>query len=530
MDKLLELIDNIIAYLLYGGEEELHTHKQLRKIWKELRNRQLRYVDKKGHKLLPAFASRVLQLYRQVQSLQELLSLGEQREELLEDERLLEYLITSRLDEASGVDRSTFTYDRLRERIAPLEEQEREWNKLEKELAQFLGQFNSERFFDFNRSCFGLEQLYALLKFNFTSLLGQFASSQGAQVSTLNPTFVATSADQVEQELLDLYFIIEGFEVSPSLRALTEDVLHYIRKGSDANVQVLRETMDQLELLLDNELSPPTLKGLIRLIRQDPYFEPASMKPSRNYLNEYAAKLRERYGYNRERLQRELLHEQVELKVEKIFGEQELLSLEGYNREQDQFLAEHNFPCFSHLHPLEIIKSYAQWKLKKGLLGALKKVAEDGYFEDRNFRIHYEDAVKRAERINEDIEQFEQFMHGRGGLSIEDVRGMIERGGIKGREAQTIQRFVEEANAQAKKLVEKSTNIIYALYREVETVLADYKSNNPKHVSNIRVIGGERNSDMMQKIKSGRAELGELLDVLRKYAVIYKEEQREQEQ
>jgi hypothetical protein len=107
---------------------------------------------------------------------------------------------------------------------------------------------------------------------------------------------------------------------------------------------------------------------------------------------------------------------------------------------------------------------------------------------------------------------------------------MIERGGIKGREAQTIQRFVEEANAQAKKLVEKSTNIIYALYREVETVLADYKSNNPKHVSNIRVIGGERNSDMMQKIKSGRAELGELLDVLRKYAVIYKEEQREQEQ
>ena len=529
MEKLLEILDNLIAYLLYGGEEELHRHKQLRKIWKDLRDRQLRYIDKKGKRISNSFPSRILQLYRLLQTFDELLALDKSRDELLEDERLLSFLVDHRLDESSGIDRSTFTYDRMRERIAPLEEQDQEWKKIEKELEKLLGQFQSERFFGFNESCFGLEQFYALLRYDHASLLGQFTASSVQPSQEVPASFAPVSADQVEQELLDLYYIIGNFAFGPNVRAMVEDLLRYCRKDSESNIQVLRETMDQLELLLENELAPHTLKKLLQIIRQDPYFEPKFMKPERDYIGEYSTSLRERFGYNRDRLRRELLHERVEQKVEKIFGEQELLSPGGYNRENDQYLAERGFPCFSYLHPLEIIKSYAQWKLNKGFLGSVKKVNEDGYFEDRNFRIHLEDAVKRSEEITHDLEQFEQFIHGRGSLSIEDVQKMMERGKLKGREAQTVHRFVEEANGQAKKLVEKVTNILYALYREVETVLADFKSNSPKHVTNVRVIGGDRNAELMDKIKAGHAELGELLDVLSKYAVIYKEERKTQE-
>jgi hypothetical protein len=530
MEKLLELLDNFIAYILYGGEEELHKYKQLRKIWKDLKNRQLRYVDKRGNKVNALLPSRILHLYRLIQTLDDLFSLNKESEELLEDEKLLTFLITSRLDESAGADRSAFTYDRLRERVAPLEDQQQEWKKIEKELEQYLGQLDTERFFGFNDGCFGLEQLYSLLRYDYLSLLNQFSGSSGDLDSAMHPSFIPTSSDQVEQELLDLYFILADFEVSPALRTMTEDLLRYHRKNSDSNLKVLRETLDQMELFLENDLSEPIFRGLIQLVRQDPYYDPEYMKRGRNYLEEYAKGVRERFGHNRDRLRRELLQERVELKVEKIFGEQELLSAGGYNRETDQYLAEHNFPCFSHLHPLEILKSYVQWKLTKGFLGSLKKIAEDGYFEDRNFRLHYEDAVQRCAGIGQEIEQFEQFIHGRGGLSIEDVRKMVERGGLKNREAQSIQRFVEEANGNAKKLVEKATNSLFALYREVETVLVDFRSNNPKHVSNIRVIGGEKNSDMMEKVKASHAELGELLAVLRNYAVIYQEEKREQEE
>ncbi len=531
MEKLLEILDNLIAYLLYGGEEELHRHKQLRKIWKDLRDRQLRYIDKQGKKLSISFPSRILQLYRLLQTFEELLELEKSREALLDDERLLSFLVDRRLDESSGIDRSTFTYDRMRERIAPLEEQEQEqeWKTIEKELEKLIGQFESERFFGFNESCFGLEQFYALLRYDHSSLLSQFSAASVQPPHGVPSSFVPVSADQVEQELLDLYYILGDFAFGQNVRSMVEDLLRYYRKDSESNLQVLRETMDQLELLLESELAPQTLKKLLQIIRQDPYFEPKYMKPERDYVGEYSASLRERFGYNRDRLRRELLHERVEQKVRKIFGEQELLSSGGYNRENDQLLAERGLPCFSYLHPLEIIKSYVQWKLSKGFLGSVKKVREDGYFEDRNFRIYLEDALKRSEGIVHDIEQFEQFIHGRGSLSIEDVHKMLERGQLKGREAQTVQRFVEEANGQAKKLVDKATNILYALYREVETILADFKSNSPKKVTNVRVIGGDRNAELMDKIKAGHAELGELLDVLSKYAVIYNEEKKTQE-
>jgi hypothetical protein len=528
MEKLLELIDNLLAYIMYGGEEELHKHKQLRKIWKDLRGKQLRYVDKKGRKLHTQLPARLLQLYRIVQTIQDLLPADSARSELLEDQQLLAYLINSRMPTSGNVDRSTFTYSRLRERIAPLENQAREWSTVEKELNSFLEQFNSEQFFGFNHSCFGLELLYSLISFDFESLLGQFTGSNGSQPMGLQPSFSMTPSEQVEKELLDLYFILAGLEVSPSLRTLAEEVLRYYRSDSESNIRVMRESLDQLELLLSNDLSEPVFRGLLQLIRQDPYYEPERMKSESDYLGEYAVALRERFNHNRERLQRELLHEQVAQKVQHMFGEDELLAPGGYNRRNDQLLADRNFSCFTHLHPLEIIKSYVHWKLKKGFLGSLKKIGEDGYFEDRNFRLHYEDAVKRAEGMIQDIDQFEQLIHGQGGLSVEDVLKMLERESLKAREAQTVQRFVEEANAQAKKLTEKATNILFALYKEVETVLTDFRSNNPKHVSNVRVIGGEKNSDIMTKIKDGHAELGELLDILRNYAVIYKEESKEQ--
>jgi hypothetical protein len=531
MDALLELIDTLIAYLLYGSKEELIKHKRLRTMRREMGFEQAKYVDKRGRRVNPRFASKLLQLYRVVESLNDLLSIKrEASEELLADERLRDFLVLRRLPEESREDHLRFGYAQMQEKSGELAgDEEKTWKALEKDFKSFKERFKEANFLGFNEGMRQVERFASLLDFDFESCLGQFDAAQVGIGISANPTFSAIAADQVKKELLDLYFVMGKLEISSQLRTNLEYLLEFNRKESEQNRKILRENLDALALIMETELTAGILKTMLCILDFDPYLEPKCMEGGQNYLRAFLTKLDERFALNKERLQRNLLDEKLKLKIDKVFEGEALASTSPYDQEREKLLVEKGFPVFSYRQALRILKTYFTRSFTKGFYGSLKKVAQEGYFENRDFKTRYLDTLQRVEGCGEAVEGFLKSLSGRNSITMEDVVKILRKTSISDSERLTVKRFVKEANHRARQVVEENTRYLNDLLNSVGSIMEDYRAKNPRFVSNLRVIAGERSDDVMRKIEEGSTVLLHLVEIMKNYAVIRKEKKESNE-
>ncbi len=404
-------------------------------------------------------------------------------------------------------------------------DEEGTWKALDKSFAKFKEHFKEANFLGFNDGLSQLERFASLLDFDFESCLGQFDTSQTGIGISPDPSFSAVASDQIKKELLDLFYVIGKLEITGNLRTNVEYLLEYNRKNSDQNSKLLRENLDSLVLLMENELNAEILKSMLRIIDFDPYLEPKCMEGGQNYIRVFLAKLDERYMLSKERLQRNLLDEKLKLKIDKVFEGEALDSTGPYDEERENLLVEKGFPVFSYRQALRILKTYLNRRFTKGFYGSLKKVAQEGYFENREFKSRYLDTLQRVEGCQVAIEKFEKSLSGRNSVTMEDVLKILRKPSISDSEALTVKRFVKDANHRARQVVEENTRYLNELLNSVGSIMEDYRAKNPRFVGNLRTIAGERSDDVMRKIEEGNTALTHLVEIMKNYAVIRKEKE-----
>jgi hypothetical protein len=525
MNKLLELLDTLIAYILYGSEEELLKHKTLRSMRRELGPENAKFIDKRGRKVSSKFASKVLQLSRNIETLRELVPIHrKEHEELLSDEKLRDFLILRRLPEESRSEHLNFSYDVLAERVShSMKEESVVWREIGNEFGKFKERFKDATFFGFDDGLAQLERFSSLMEFDFASFLSQFDPTVSGEGVPVSPNFVSISANQVYQDILDLYYIMGSLEITSALRTNLEYLLEYYKKYSETNIQILRESIDQVELLLEDSLSETVLRTIICFIEFDPYTEPKTMDAKKNYLEHFIAKREEQLDQNKERLQQSLLDEKLKLRVDKVFEGEELEEVSPYDGEHEQLFLDRGFPGFSQRRPLALLKSYYTRRFSKGFQGSLRKVADEGYFENREFKVNYNDTLSKVEGGVAAIEQFRNSLRGKGTMSIDDAVKVLKKESISETDAAAVKRFVRDTNGRARRIVEENSKNLNTLYQMVELIHNDYRAKNPRYVSNLRVIAGERSGEVMKKIEDGNSILSTFVEVLKNYAVIRSE-------
>ncbi|MFP4490136.1 MAG: DUF5312 family protein [Spirochaetaceae bacterium] len=527
MEKFLDFIDTLIAYILYGNEDKLIKHKSLRNMRKELSSENSKFIGRQGKKVTSLFAAKVLQLYRNIDVLREIIPLDQkEREEILSDERMRDFLILRRLPEEGRGEHLDFSYEVLSEEVNTSNEDTEElWKKWNNNFSKFKENFKRENFFGFNEGLAQLERFSSLMEFDFTSFLAHFDPSFSGDTPAVSPGFSDVSANQVLQDLLDLYYIVGGLEISAALRTNLEYLLEFFNRYSETNARILRESVDQIEILLENSLGEQVLRTMICLIEFEPYEEPKRMALKRDYLTEFLEKREERFMHNKELLQRDLLDKKLKLHIDTVFEGEPLEETTPYDEENEKAFVEMGFPCFFQRKPLRLLKSYYTRRFNKGFYGSLKKVAAEGYFENRQFKESFTDTLFKVEGELAEIEQFLHSLSGKGSMSMEDALKILRKETISETEAVTLKRFVKDVNARARKVVEASAKNLNNLLYAVGRIVGDYRSKNPRFVSNLRVIAGERSAEVMRKIEDGNSVLTTFVEVLRSYTVVKENEE-----
>lgn len=520
MDKLIEIIETLFLYILYPSSEERARQLDLRKIWKELRYLKLGYTDLHGKKIFSSYASKLYALYKLVCTLRSTLQLPARRQELLQESDLLEYLVLQQLEPQVRRQLNSFSYEFLLERITHAVDQEAAWKAVHREWTEFTRRISELQHRKFGNDLYQLELLYGLLEFDFVSLLKVFDPTFVKEQSQQIPRFTDVAADLVDQYLLDFYYIAARLRINSNVRMVLNSLDSYYNDDSEEKTTSIRESLDYIELLFENELSESTLRSLIQLIHQDPEFEPEASCNTHDYITEVHSKLSKRFESSRDRVKRELTDSSLKGRIDELLTEHSLIGLYGYTRDNEEVFHQLGLSGFLYILPLEVLKTYYQLVFSKGALGSLRKVHEDGYYEASEFQQALGEAIRRFTDVSRQLEQFEAQLLNKNGVSIDSIVEMARLNGNSIKNFEVIEKYVNEINRQAVKILEYAGNSAEDLHRRIGAVIGDHRASKPRFITNIRVIGGDRNRDILQRIGDAYHGLENLLKIIRSYTVI----------
>ncbi len=521
MDKLIEFFETLLLYLLYPSSEERARQFELRKIWKELRYLKLGYTDIHGKKIFSSYASKLYALYKLVCTLRNTLQLPARRQELLQENDLLEYLVLQQLEPQVRRQLNSFSYDFLLERITHAADQKAAWNAVQREWTEFSRRVSELQHRKFGNDLYQLELLYWLLEFDFTSFLKVFDSNFVKDQPKQIPRFADAAADLVDQYLLDFYFLVARLRITSRVRLVLNSLINYYNDDvSEEKTASIRESLDYIELLFENELSESTLRSLIQLVRQDPEFDPEASCNTHDYIDEVHSKLSKRFESNRDRVKRELTDSSLKGRIEELLTEHSLIGLYGYTRDNEEVFNQLGLSGFLYILPLEVLKTYYQLVFSKGALGSLRRVHEDGYYESSEFQQALGEALRRFTDVSRQLEQFEAQLLNKNGVSVDSIVEMARLNGNSTKNFEVIENYVNQINRQAVKILEYAGNSAEDLHRRIGAVIGDHRASSPRFITNIRVIGGDRNRDILQRIGDSYQGLENLLKIIRSYTVI----------
>ncbi len=520
MDKLIEFFETILLYVLYPKAEERAKQYELRKIWRELRYLKLAYTDIQGKRVFSSYASKLYALNKLVITLRKILQLPARRQELLQETDLIEYLVLHQLEPQTRRQLNSFSYDVLMDRIKHASDQTAGWKTVEREWTEFSRQISELQSRKLSEDLFQLELLYALMEFDFDSLFKIFDPSFVKDQPQQVPRFSDVSSTLVDQYLRDFYFIIANFKVTPNTRTILSDVCVYYHEENAEQISALRESIDYIELLFENELSENTLRALLQLIHQDPELYPDSAGCSHDYIEEVHSRLSKRFANNRERVKRDLTEATTRSTVEELLAGHPLEDMYGYSREDEEPFHQLGLSGFLYTLPLQAVKSYYKAVFTKGILGSLRRVHEDGFYEDSDFQRDFGESIRQFADVINRIDVFESQLQKHNGLSVEQVLEMARLNGSSIQNFIVIEKFVEDVNRAAEKLLQHAGKAAENLHRKLGAVIGDHRSTKPKFITNIRVIGADRNRDIIQRLQQAYQDLETLVRIVRSYTVI----------
>lgn len=520
MGKLIEVLQKLILFLMYPSAEERTRHLELRKIYQELRYLKLSYTDISGKHIQPEFADKVFQLYDLMQTLRKTLKLPRHRGELLKMSDLLEYIVVQELDrntqkQIEGINPENF--QRLLRASSNQEQTLMDFEALWRNISHQISELHETRL---NQDLFQIEVLYALIEYDFDLLLRKFNPLYQPSRKGERSQFKECPKEELEQELLDLYFIVGALRIDQRLRRLVEQLYAYFNdrgEESEHRPEGLGELLDKAELIFENELSAGTLSTVFKLMHQDPEFESEKMKIEGDYVDDVWNIIRYRYQTSVALIHRTILDEQSLQKMDRFFSGESLLELSSYNRESDTLFESAGMHGYLFILPLKLIKTYQRQFLERRLLNPLLKINHEGIFTEGEVKTSFQSAIEEVSEISAAMREFESSISRN---NVAAVAGMIDGNGPsekRGVKLEELEQHRDTVDGEALQLMEYSKKALEKLNHSMRIIIEEYHSLHPQIVANIKVIGGNMSGEMRGFLEEAQQVHSALVDVLDSY-------------
>jgi hypothetical protein len=519
---LLEKVKAWFARFLARDPEEAHRKAELHKLQAYLAEFRPPYYRPKQDLVLPGFAHAVHHFYALLRPLAELARSTVANSDVRIAQRYFDYLIDRRLPAGEQERKRFFVYDGMVERLQNALNPEEELEGLAREFQAFLDSIDALGAQTVNAELYEVDRFIDLCRHDYERIIGLFDPSASIDDPRYRPDFAPVVSEQVLPELLDFYYLTESFVFSQQLK---ENVLLLLEKRQpdsfDASKKVkIEKLFYQLGKTLSERLSKEILLSLIRVIKEEPTHTPMTPREKRDFLEAYRRRLVTQFDKDRDRILREQHESAIAADIRSLFGEEEILEIEGYDDEQDSLLRRESPNGFVWIKPLRILKTFIASEFEPQLKEAIKRILVEGYFDNKGFQNNLANILYQCERTGGRIVDFEEQMKGTGRISLVSMKRYIEEM-RRGKDIGTfLTRLVDAVNDKAREIVEDEAGLFAMLGEALGDLLADFRRSSPDLVTNIRILGGGRNREIMAQIQVGRERIATLVKIMRNFTLV----------
>jgi hypothetical protein len=521
MLKLLEYLQDLILTLMGRDPRELEKRRRLRAVNEELRQLKPGYYRRGPRTVLPDFALAVLELVGCLRPLREVFDRTACAEDAKLAQRYRDYTVVARLPVHLQDIYGTFSFANLRARVLGAGNPEKELTRIDQELQDFLGNLADPEYYSFDADYTAMQRLIDLTRHSYTHLLSLFSPELDSAAKESAPNFRPAPADDVFPELLDLYYIVAGLELSAGVERNLDFMLERLsREGAEEAKRRTRKVLARLRSLVAQDLSPSLLLALIRSIKQDPEFAPEVISEQHYYLDEFRTRFREHFGKLRERIQWELHESAIQEDLKRLFRGAELLEIEAYSNELAATLQELDYDCFSSVKPLRILKSFVAAHFERTLREPLKRLIVEGKFENRIFQNMFTNTFFGCEALMQRILQVEESLKDTGPLSVKKLRHFLQLY-TQGKPVHNIVgKLCDGIEKSLRKLLEEGASLFYNLCVLLLEVIGDSKQKVPEHVANIKSLGGSGNDQYLAALSRGYDSLYLFVKIIKNFTPV----------
>jgi uncharacterized protein (UPF0305 family) len=480
------------------------------------------YYRPKQNLVLPGFAHAIHHFYALLRPLAELARSTIANSDIRISQRYFDYLIDRRLPSAEQERKRFFAYEGMSERIQASLRPEEELESIIREFQVFLGALDALGSRAVNADLYEVERFIDLCRHDYERIIGLFDPSANIDDARYKPDFAPIPGEQVLPELVDFYYLTESFIFSPQLR---ENVLYLLEKRQpdsfdEAKKAKIDKLFSQLGKTVSERLSKDILLTLIRVVKEEPGYTPSTPRERRDFLDAYRRRLVTQFDKDRERILREQHESAIAADIRNLFGDSEILEIDGYDEEHDSFLRRESPSGFIWIKPLRILKTFIAGDFEPQLKESIKRVLVEGYFDNKGFQNNLANILYQCERSSGRILEFEEQLRGNGRISLVAMKRYIEEM-RRGKDiAAFLNRLVDAINDKAREIVEDEAGLFAMLGEALSDLLSDFRRSSPDLITNIRTLGGGRNREIIAQVHEGRERIMVLVKIMRNFTFV----------
>jgi len=513
-------LKNFFSTLLMGNTEEAKKKRDLKKILKEIKQHKPLFYKQSTGQILSQFARTLLTFLQYLHPLKELIYKTILNENDRLAEKFKEYLIEVRLEEKMQLKKQSFTYDKIKTRLLNTVSLRTESEILNKEFTEFLKLFSGPDFSTFDSEFTALEHFISLCRHDFIRLLMYF--DPDISLSTkYKPRLAPCIGHHANQDLMDLYFIFTEVDMSLGIDKNLLFLLKRLKKNvTEVDEIKIKKIVSSMDTIHKTYLAPGMLLNLLRAINADPYFTIKTDKSTKTYLDVYKGKLSSRFQRDMEKVTRECTERDILQDLSNLFAENDLVEIEGYTEDMAKMLQTESFNSFTYIKPLRILKSFTIYHFENRIQETVKKIIINGYFENKKFKDRFINLFHSTQGTKDAISQFEHTLAATGEVSINKIRKYLvdyKKGKSVG---YSLNKLIETINTMAITVIEDYTNIYYAFQEVISEIMSDAKQHTPALISNIKVIGGDKNQELLSSLLESHKLLLVFTGIMKNFTII----------
>lgn len=390
-------------------------------------------------------------------------------------------------------------------------------------IESLLKQMTTKEFAKIEDTLARLRQLGDVCRFNYMDVIHAFDPNySGISSSEFSPV-KPVPPEAIVSQLQDFYYLVGNLSIDQScLRAIL--ALCQLKTGRELSAEEkesIAGNLQKISTVFTKMLTPEIIKKILIFGKKEPAFNPQMASYGVNSLKKFLDYVMGRFNSDEEKIKSEIKDSTISLELQKLFPEQEMFELNGYNNKTNEVLRENTPYSLLWITPLQTLKTFLSVFYSEGIRNLLNNIVIEGFFNNATYKSEFSASVYACNETANAVAEFEKsFEHGeKNDRSL--IEGYISDSRRDAAFLKKLASFVDNINEEAHKLLQTEVTHLFSLFKGINDLLIDSRKTKSVFVSNIKVLfSSTRNRDASGLLEQQHDSWRLFLEIMKNYVVV----------